>query len=310
MATYWATACVYVLFISTSFHDVINYDLEIDWDKRIYIAIVSVPIILIGQIRNLKFLIPFSASANFLIFMTFGITLYYMFRDPLVYSDKPLYAGYKTLPLFFSTVIFAMEGIGVVMPVENEMRTPKHFLGCPSVLNTVMFIVITFLTIIGFFGYVKYGNNVEGSITLSLPDGAPLADVAKIFMALSIMCTYPLQIYVANDILWKKISYKFEEKYHNIAQIIIRAVIVLGTCGIAAGVPNLEPVIGFVGSVFFSILGIFIPSFIDTVHRWENLGAFKWILIKNIFIMTCAVFALLTGAFVSIMQIITGDNDK
>lgn len=38
--------------------------------------------------------------------------------------------------LLYSTVIFAMEGIGVVMPVENDMKQPQHFLGCPGVLNT------------------------------------------------------------------------------------------------------------------------------------------------------------------------------
>lgn len=70
----------------------------------------------------------------------------------------------------FSTVIFAMEGIGVVMPVENEMANPKRFLGCPGVLNVAMVIVISLYGIVGFFGYVQYGDNVKGSVTLNLPE--------------------------------------------------------------------------------------------------------------------------------------------
>lgn len=308
MATYWAASSVYVAFIAKSFYEVINYDFGINWDIRIYIAMITVAIVLIGQIRSLKVLVPFSSTANVFIVVTFAITLYYMFKDPLDFSNKPMYTGYTTLPVFFATVIFAMEGIGVVMPVENGMRKPQHFLGCPGVLNTAMISVIVLYGIIGFFGYVKYGNAAEASITLNLPKGVPLADTAKILMALAIFCTYPLQIYVPNDILWRKISHLFPESRQNIAQILLRALICLMSCGIAAAVPDLEPFIALVGSVFFSILGIFVPSFVETIYRWDNLGSFNWILIKNAFLITCAFLALLTGAYDSISTIIKGSS--
>ena len=62
-----------------------------------------------------------------------------------------------------------MEGIGVVMPVENAMKKPQQFLGCPGVLNTAMFTVILLYAVIGFFGYVRYGDIVQGSVTMNLP---------------------------------------------------------------------------------------------------------------------------------------------
>lgn len=73
------------------------------------------------------------------------------------------------LSIFYSTVIFAMEGIGVVMPVENTMKKPQHFLGCPGVLNIAMLIVIVLYAIIGFFGYWCFGIKVKGSVTENLP---------------------------------------------------------------------------------------------------------------------------------------------
>lgn len=173
MATYFAAVAVYIVFIATSFHDVINYDLDINWDVRIYIALTLIPCMLIGQIRNLKWLVPFSAMANIFIVVTFAITLYYMFNADLDFSTKPLIAPVSQMPLFFATVIFAMEGIGVVMPVENSMKKPQHFLGCPGVLNTAMLVVVSLYAIIGFFGYVRFGSSVRGSITLNLPDGDP-----------------------------------------------------------------------------------------------------------------------------------------
>lgn len=175
---------------------VINKVAEIDWDSKIYMAIILVPLILICQIRVLKFLVPFSMVANILMgtdcihldawtcpcnnnrfpILVAGvsiiITLYYIFEDVKELGDnvgdRNLVSDISSLPLFFSTVIFAMEGIGVVMPVENTMQKPWHFLGCPGVLNTAMCTVVTLYAIVGFFGYLKYGDGTQGSITGNL----------------------------------------------------------------------------------------------------------------------------------------------
>lgn len=69
----------------------------------------------------------------------------------------------------FSTVIFAMDGINAVMPVENSMKNPEQLLGCPGALNYTYFIVILLHGVIGFLGYVRYGDESEASITLNLP---------------------------------------------------------------------------------------------------------------------------------------------
>ncbi|KAH8421021.1 hypothetical protein KR222_003998, partial [Zaprionus bogoriensis] len=305
MATYYAAACVYMVFIATSFHDVINYDVGINWDVRIYIGLTVIPCLLIGQIRDLKWLVPFSLMANVFIVVTFAITLYFMFDEDLVYSDKPLIAKASQIPLFFATVIFAMEGIGVVMPVENSMRKPQQFLGCPGVLNTAMITVVALYAVIGFFGYVRFGDGVRGSITLNLPDGNWMGDTAKLLMAVAILFTYGLQFYVPNEVLWRKIGHKFSPEKHNITQILLRTGIILVSGGIAAGIPNLEPFISLVGAVFFSLLGIFVPSFVETVYLWpDNLGWCKWKLIKNILLGIFSMLALVAGAAASIDEMI------
>jgi proton-coupled amino acid transporter len=82
-------------------------------DIREYIPMLVVVLIPISLIRNLKYLVPFSAAANIFIIVSFSITLYYIFSGNLD-VDKEFVANVEQLPLFFSTVIFAMEGIGVV----------------------------------------------------------------------------------------------------------------------------------------------------------------------------------------------------
>lgn len=55
------------------------------------------------------------------------------------------------------------------MPLENNMKTPQHLIGCPSVLNIGMAVVVTLYATVGFFGYQQYGSLTESSITLNLP---------------------------------------------------------------------------------------------------------------------------------------------
>ena len=207
-----------------------------------------------------------------------------------------------------------MEGIGAVMPVENDMKNPQHFLGCPGVLNTAMGTVIVLYAVIGFFGYVKFGPAIQGSITLNLPTSEIAALIAQILIGLAILFTFGLQFYVPMDILWRKIGHKFAKSNHNIAQIGLRTGIMIIMAGVAIAVPNLDPFISLVGSVFFSSLGIFVPAVIESAYLYPNeFGAGKWKLWKNIFLMVFSIVALLSGGFVSIKEIVemyTGHEEK
>lgn len=128
----------------------------------------------------------------------------------------------------------------------------------------------------------------------------------KVLIALAVFFTYSLQFYVPMDITWRKMLVnRIPEKYHNISQITIRTVIVSATVGLAALVPDLEPIIGLVGSICFSTLGIFVPAVVETVICWEGqLGVFKWKLFKNIFLAIFAAFALVSGTYYSIIKFI------
>ena len=59
------------------------------------------------------------------------------------------------------------------MPVENNMEKPHHFLGCPSVLNITMAIVVTLYAVIGIFGYLRFGDETAAIITLNLTTSDP-----------------------------------------------------------------------------------------------------------------------------------------
>jgi proton-coupled amino acid transporter len=83
-------------------------------DVRLYMVMLLLPLIIINWVRNLKLLAPFSMLANFLMFIGFGITLYYILVDiPNISTRNPV-GVLRDVPLFFGMVLFALEAIGVV----------------------------------------------------------------------------------------------------------------------------------------------------------------------------------------------------
>lgn len=85
-------------------------------DVRIYLVILFIPFTLINWVRNLKLLAPFSTFANLVTAVCFSIIAYYVFTDMAPPSERDAVAPFRGMPLFFGTVLFAMEAIGVVSP--------------------------------------------------------------------------------------------------------------------------------------------------------------------------------------------------
>lgn len=55
------------------------------------------------------------------------------------------------------------------MPLENNMKHPRHFLGLCGVLNRGMSMVSMVYILVGFIGYLKYGDDVQDNIVKNLP---------------------------------------------------------------------------------------------------------------------------------------------
>ncbi|OWR51959.1 amino acid transporter [Danaus plexippus plexippus] len=297
---------VYVIFIASSLKNILDHFYpEHKYSVELYCAILLLPLVVLTQVRHLKFLVPFSIFANVCLLLTFIATCYYTFMDLSKAPDVNLISSVEQWPLFLSTAIFSMEGINVVMPVENEMSNPEHFLGCPGVLNATMLVVVILYAVVGFFGYLKYGESVLGSITLNLPEDEILALAAKILVAVAVFFTYFLQMYAPMDILWLRMKERISQKYHNLGQIILRTVSVTITVVLAVAVPDLELLIGLVGAIFFSTLGLLIPIVVQTVHKWERgLGKYSYILWKNALLLIVYIVVIVSGCYSSITKII------
>lgn len=108
------TCCVYVVFVSENIQFVLTKHFELNVTVVEVMLYILLPLVLINWVRDLKYLAPFSAIANAVTIVSFGIILYYIFRESPTLEGKLPAGKIGNFPLFFGTVLFALEAIGVV----------------------------------------------------------------------------------------------------------------------------------------------------------------------------------------------------
>ncbi|VVC32157.1 Amino acid transporter, transmembrane domain [Cinara cedri] len=305
------SSCIYVVFIASNLKAIGDFYLGgTAVDVRMYMVYILVPLILISWIRNLKLLAPFSSIANCLTIASFSIIFYYIFREAPSFAGREPVGTIKSIPLFFGTVLFAMEAIGMVLPLENEMKNPKKFGSMFGVLNFSMLPISLLYTFVGLLGYLKYGENTTGSITLDLPSEEVLSHVVKLLLSVSIYICYALSNYVAFDIIWKGVEQKMEKNEHTICwEYVLRTSIVITTFFLAVAIPNLEHLISLIGAFCLSSVGIALPAIINfltfaDVYKKEGNLRFGLFCLRNLLIVLIAIFAFIIGVTTSISDII------
>jgi proton-coupled amino acid transporter len=87
---------------------------DVPFDIHVHMAMILLPLMLSCWIRDLKYLVPLSLFANFAMVVGISVTLYYITQELPAPSTREYIAHWSTLPLFFGTVIYAFEGIGLV----------------------------------------------------------------------------------------------------------------------------------------------------------------------------------------------------
>lgn len=256
--TYFGTCSVYTVIIAKNIKQVIDFYSGGEMEIRLLIAYMLIPLILLSWVPHLKHLAPFSMVANVFMGIGLGITFYYLVSDLPSIQTRDVANSIATLPPFIAITIFAMEAIGVVMPLENQMKTPKHFVGVFGVLNRGMSCVTVIYMMLGFFGYWRYGEFTSDSITLNLPIEDKFAQAVKILVALAVFCTFGLQFYVCIEIGWNALKTTFTKR-PNLVQYIMRTVMVTAAVLLAVAVPTIAPFVGLIGAFCFSILGLIAP---------------------------------------------------
>lgn len=173
---------------------------------------LEMPLILgLSLIPNLKSLSPVMAIGTFLLMITFaaiGIIIHQVweFRPPA----EEIQMNWAGAPLAVCAILYSYEGINLILPVESAMLESKYF-KIPFVLSmmSVAFILCSFSVIC----VLAFGNVTSGSVTAFLieayPDDPEILGwlmVANTSVSLSVLLTYPLQLFPALELLGPSFS--------------------------------------------------------------------------------------------------------
>ncbi|KAF2892777.1 hypothetical protein ILUMI_13394 [Ignelater luminosus] len=302
--------CVYFVFISTNIKQVCDVH-GLVLDVHFHMAIILAPILLSCMVRNLKFLAPLSTIANLLMLVGIVITLYYCSQDiPPLSTVKPV-AELQQFPLFFGTALFAFEGIGLVLPLQSEMRKPQLFGKPLGVLNVGMTFVTFLYVVVGSLSYLQYGEGIEGSVTLNLPQSDVLAQCVKVMISLGILFTFALQFYIPIDIMFPAINERFGPfKYPVFAELAFRTLFVLITFVLAEAIPFLDLFITLVGAFSSTAIALLFPPILEFVTHWNVSEITPWMVIKNLFILVLGILGCVTGSYESIRLIVKAFGER
>jgi hypothetical protein len=75
------------------------------WSVKVYCALTLVILIPLCQITKLKYLVPFSAIANFVWLASICISIYYCLRDPPKITNRNLTTSITGIPTFVRYII-------------------------------------------------------------------------------------------------------------------------------------------------------------------------------------------------------------
>ncbi|XP_046974494.1 proton-coupled amino acid transporter-like protein CG1139 [Vanessa cardui] len=302
----FGACCVYQIIIAKTIKEVVESTTDVPVGDqnilRLYILTLLVPVLLLCMITTLKYLAPFSLLADAFIVACVVATVVYGYQNAPPLSSVPAWKDTIGFFEFCGIVIFSMEGVGVSLPIENNMKDPTKF---PLILCSGMAVVVSFLMLVGFFGYWGFGENSISPVTLNFPT-TTFPTILKCLMGVMIFITFALNFWAPFNLVWFYMSKKHDPSKHWLWERIYRATFVVVITAIAIAFPNIGNLMGLLGAFCLSNMGFIFPALIDLLVIWESpgLGKWKWRLWVNVLVILLGILLFVAGTYSNVKGLI------
>jgi proton-coupled amino acid transporter len=243
-------AGAYIIFTTENLGAFVRNSTSLKFSAGAFFFLQTIIFIPLSFIRNVSKLSLTSLLANFFILSGLIIVLFFTANEIFYNGTKPieLFINESQFSLFIGTAIFAFEGIGLIIPIQDSMRHPEKF---PMVLAMVLITITILMVLIATMGYLAYGEDIQTVILLNLPQTNFFVQLIQFFYSLAILLSTPLQIFPVIGLIEKLIFDKSSGKTNPRVKWfknLLRTCIVLLTVNIAwFGASNLDKFVSFVG---------------------------------------------------------------
>lgn len=283
--------CVsYIIFLSNTLANIFNYEI-INPSPEIFGISAKVVYMWgcfsfqlgLNALPTLTHLAPLSIFADVIDIGAMGVV---MVEDVMIYMKKmPTLISFGDLNVLFyglGVAVYAFEGVGMVLPVESEMKERKKF---GKVLGFSMASIAIMFGAFGTLGYFAFGEGTRDIMTTNLGWGW-LSGVVQICLCVNLFISFPLMMNPVYEVVERRY---FEGRYC----LWVRF-------GMVLAVPNFADFLSFVGSSVCIVLGFVLPALFHLIVYKEELGWLGLGLDGSIIVFGFT-FAI-TGTWTSLME--------
>jgi len=223
----------------------------------------------------------------------------------VVNSVSPLEI-FEAIPVMSFSFTYHMN----IFPIMNEMVNTKQVRKVSIISVNICLITYLFVSI---FGYVQFGNQIQGNILNNYPDEDVFISLARIALSLIMCFSYPVLGYSARDIFDQCFFKTRSPPYSRI--LTESAVFVVLSLVLAIAVPGIQIIFGIVGASFGNMIVYILPAIFylmveNSNYLFERKATFSTILLikfafstKHTFIAIILVIVGVCFAVISLVSI-------
>jgi len=225
------------------------------------------------------------------------------------------------LPVLFGAILYAFEGITLVLPVEAQMARPER---CRGALLAAMGTVATIFFLVAMLSYLAFGVIESGSVTVELEKrgGGNVVIVINVLLVLATVLAYPLQLVPISEVLEDYLDAR-PRHYQPLAQAegtvaddgaannaterrLFRVGITI-ICGALAIVfaNNLGLAMAVVGSLAGAGLGLVMPCVMNLTRLANGPKRRPLTLLVNLVVILLGVMGAAIGTSMSVIELMS-----
>ncbi|XP_065202144.1 proton-coupled amino acid transporter-like protein pathetic [Planococcus citri] len=298
-------ACFLVM-IAENLKNISSYYYNVDYSMTTILSVVIIPLLVLGLVRRLKFLVPLSAVTTAFNFINIFLILYLSWNPPNVTDQPKAFNDVYEFPPFFGIVLGALSSTGIVIPLKNDMKTPRKFASLFGVLNVTLVGVTILYMVFGFLGYSKYGSQIQPNILANLPADNNLTLLVLVLYTLAICVSYTLFVYVAFDTIHSNIPLSEIKHRRIIIEYAVRLGLTILPYFIAIAVPNFKILVS-IGGVISILIDVGVLPFVHMLLLSARKTSPKqtlhtaMIFFKDLLLILIALF-LFAGGVANVVQ--------